>query len=95
MVEPLNVDPSDTKVHEVYNNLQLLKQLWCGSISCLYEQKYIPEVAYEFDYIYRNGAQIVAPEFDSPYSLFLSNYSNFDYSEGIAKYMDSIIDGIF
>ena len=95
MMEQHIVNPSDMKVLEVYNNLQLLKQLWCGSISCLYEQIYIPELAYEFDYIYRNGAHLDVPEFDSTYSLFPSNYINFDYTEGIAKYMDSIMDGIF
>ncbi len=77
-----NVTPASPT--QVYHQLCVLEQLWCRGISCLSEQIYIPELAYEFEYVFNHGADIPCPEFAGT-DIFPNNYSDFDYDKGIAK----------
>jgi hypothetical protein len=79
----------------VFKNLQILETLWCRGISCLWEQIYIPELAYFLEYVLRNGEVIPIPQYDNEWSLFPANYENFEYTKDIAGYFDETMEGLF
>ncbi len=73
----------------VFEKLQKLQLLWCHSVSCVWEQIYIPELAYAFDYVLRHE-DCPIPEFSSEWSLFPDNFENYNYTEDIAAYFDDV-----
>ena len=75
---------------KVFEKLQKLQPLWCHSISCVWEQIYIPELAYAFDYVLRHD-DCPMPEFKSEWSLFPDNIENYNYTEDIAAYFDDVM----
>lgn len=79
---------------KVFEKLQKLQPLWCHSIACIWEQIYIPELAYAFDYVLRHD-DCPMPEFNSRWSLFPDNYEKYNYTEGIATYFDDVMIMIF
>ena len=86
---------SMTLAEKVFGDLQFLESLWCRAIACVGEQIYIPELAYELDYVFRNSGKLSKPEYESKLSLFPNNYENFNYTEGIADYFENIMESIF
>ena len=79
---------------KVFKKLKILELLWCRGISCLCEQIYIPEIAYEMEYVIKNGDKLSMPEYKSEYSMFPDNYKDFNYTEAIAEYFEET-DGWF
>ena len=53
---------SDDAVERTYRCLNCIAELWCRNIACLYEQIYIPEMAYEFDYVLKHDGNLPKPE---------------------------------
>ncbi len=86
---------SMTMAEKVFGDLRILESLWCRAIACVEEQIYIPELAYELDYVFKNSGWLSKPEYSSEYSLFPNNYENFNYTEGIADYFENIMGTIF
>lgn len=66
-------------------SFMLIKDLWCKNIACLYEQVYIPELAYAFEYIVERKGDLPWPDIEGNSSLFPGNYENYNYTEGIAE----------
>ena len=58
------------------------------------EQIYIPEIAYEMEYVMRNGDRLSVPKYNNEYSMFPDNYKDFNYTEEIAEYFEET-DGWF
>ncbi len=85
---------SMNEADSIHKNLMVLKNLWCRAIACVDEQIYIPELAYEFDYVLKNTGRLPAPEYESRYSFFPVNYVDFDYTEGIAEYFENVMGSI-
>lgn len=71
--------------------LNIIEELWCGAISCVNEQIYIPELAYAMEYVIQNNGELPMPVF-SDCSPFPSNYENYRYTEGIAARFDKVMD---
>jgi hypothetical protein len=82
---------SEISTDQVMRRLYFIEKLWCGSISCLHEQIYIPELAYAFDYVIRHKGEIPEPAYTGAEHLFPSNYKNYEYLEGIAKDFEEIM----
>ncbi len=80
---------------KVFDMLKRLESIWCNSISCLSEQIYIPELAYELEYVFRKGKSLPFPEYHWRDHLFPDNYDDFDYTSGIAGYFEDILGGMF
>ena len=74
---------------QVYQKMEILKDLWCTFLSCTNEQAYIPEYAYAFEYAFKHGEILKMPKYPGKWCLFPQNYRNFDYTEGIARYFDT------
>lgn len=87
-------------VDRTFRCLTVIEKLWCGAIACLWEQIYIPELAYEFNYVLRNEGRLSDPVFDGIYSLYPSNYPDRfdpwdDGSDNITKYFENNMGSIF
>ncbi|WP_295917100.1 hypothetical protein [uncultured Anaerovibrio sp.] len=89
--ERLNDDNTDL----VGRCLMIIEKLWCTSIACAYEQIYIPELAYAFEYVVKRRGELPEPVFRGASSLFPDNYENYNYSEGIAEYFEDVMGSIF
>ena len=80
---------------KIFDMLKKLESIWCNSISRLSEQIYIPELAYELEYVFRKGRNLPFPEYHSKNRLFPDNYNDFEYATGIAGYFEDILGGMF
>lgn len=89
-----NVEVTDQLVDDTYHCLQLVKALWCTFIACDFEQAYIPEFAYAFEYVIKHKGDLPMPEYN--FSRFLpSNYEDFHCTKDIAAYFGGIMEGLF
>lgn len=88
------MDITEPLVDYTYQCLQLVKALWGTFIACIIEQAYIPEFAYAFEYVIKNRGNLPVPEYRNSI-FFPSNYKDFNYTEGIADYFDTIMEGMF
>ncbi len=88
IVKQNNNDYCGTKTIRCFN---IIEELWCGAISCVNEQIYIPELAYAMEYVVKNNGELPMPVF-SDYSPFPSNYENYHYTDGIAVVFDKVMD---
>ncbi len=86
---------ADDNIAPIVRCLMIIEKLWCSSIACLCEQIYIPELAYTFEYVVKRRGDLTEPVFCSDSSLFPDNYEGYNYSEGIAKYFEAVMGGIF
>jgi len=82
-------------VEEVFRCLKIIEELWCKGIACVSEQIYIAELAYAFDYVIKRRGELPEPEFQGEWSMFPHNYENYNYTEGIAKYFEDLMESIF
>ncbi len=73
----------------VFVCLQTIKKLWCQMIACRVEQVFIDELAYAADYVIEKKGDLPPPKFET-HSLFPTNYDDFNYTQGIAKYFNKI-----
>ncbi len=87
-------DIPEADSQRVFHDLQVLSAVWCGSIACLWEQIYIPELAYFAEYVLNHSGLVPMPQFDE-FSPFPNNYADCDYTQGIADYFEKIMETIF
>ena len=78
------------KENYVYEKLLLLEKILGRILSNRYEQPFLHEIAYVYEYVYNAPSGLPDPVYFDEFSLFPENYINFDYTRGIANYFDKI-----
>lgn len=85
---------SSKSLDVLFIKLTILEKIWARFLSSRYEQAYIEEFAYAFEYVLSDtDGKIAEPEYKNEFSLFPSNYENFDYTEGIAELFLTVSKG--
>lgn len=78
------------QLKEILDCYNILKLIWCREIACPYEQIYISELAYAYDYVVKRKGKLPKPEFQGKCSLFPTNYENYNYGESYMSYFSNI-----
>ncbi len=91
-----HMEISRAHAEEVFARLTVLEDIWCRFLACLWEQAYIPEYAYAFEYVMKKDViDLVSPEYTEESDLFPQNYEDFNYTEGIVVEFENIAISIF
>lgn len=67
---------------KIYRMTWQVADIVCPMMTCMGEQAFLSEYAYAIDYVIRHEGNLEKPVMDL---LFPQNYSDFNYSEGIAS----------
>ena len=84
---------SDTRdeIRDIYRMYQALQRIWVRMVSNVDEVADIDEYAYAFEYVCNHGPDAALPEYTRDGGIFPCNYEDFDYTKGVAEYIDKII----
>ena len=78
------------KENYVFEKLQLLEKMLGKILSCVYEQPFLHEIAYVYEFVFNAPSGLPDPVYLSEFCLFPENYDDFIYDKGIAKYFENI-----
>ncbi len=84
-----HIETSIENAQTIYDKMNILGYLWGNYLSCMEEVVFLSEISYALEYVI-NKTYMKKPEFNNMYSLFPSNYDDYNYTEGIADVFDKI-----